>query len=447
MSLFSGAGIGDVGFRAAGIRFLAMVEIDPPRADLCRANFPEADVRAEDVHAVARDPASRVRRRGRVEDALFLVTCTAPCQGMSKSGQGKLLSLIRKGQRPSLDPRNRLVLPALRVIARLKPKWAVFENVVEMRSTTIEDARGRLRPILEVIRCALQPLGYCGEAYDVECADFGVPQRRRRLITVYTRDPVAKAAFRSGASLIPRPTHSRRGGRDLLPWVSVSEALRGFPRLDAQDSRSATCDDVPLHRVPVLDAKKYSWVRHTPPGASAFDNQCVNPKCRFGENAPHGSRRGRDGVNRAAKTTPLHCERCGELLPRPYTELPDGSRRLMSGYTSAYKRMAADLPAPTLTRNLSYPCSDHKVHPFENRVLSLAEAIRLHTLDRYDYEWGDAPDSLIRLVLGESVPPAFLHKLGAHLASLSYGGQRTRALNPSRGPRTMRRHGRVAVGH
>ena len=101
----------------------------------------------------------------------------------------------------------------------------------------------------------------------------------------------------------------------------------------------------------------------------------------------------------------------------------------MSGYTSAYKRMDADLPAPALTRNLSYPCSDQKLHPTQNRVLSLAEAMTLHTIDRYPYRWGPirvrrgkrertetvAADSLIRLVIGESVPPLYFDRLGEHI--------------------------------
>ncbi len=57
--------------------------------------------------------------------------------------------------------------------------------------------------------------------------------------------------------------------------------------------------------------------------------------------------------------------------------------------------------------------------------------MRLQTIDRYKYQWGPvqvtkgkgkvtkqvAPDSLIRLVIGESVPPQFLELLGKHLMS------------------------------
>jgi DNA (cytosine-5)-methyltransferase 1 len=106
---------------------------------------------------------------------------------MSKNGQGTLLRNARAGKRPALDPRNRLILPALDVIAALRPRWVVFENVVEMRNTLIEDGDRGLRPILEVIFDRLA--GYGGAAHDVEFADHGVPQRRQRLITVLTRLP------------------------------------------------------------------------------------------------------------------------------------------------------------------------------------------------------------------------------------------------------------------
>jgi DNA (cytosine-5)-methyltransferase 1 len=266
----------------------------------------------------------------------------------------------------------------------------------------------------------------------VELADYGVPQRRRRLITVLSRDPLARRRFEAGTSFVPPRTHSAEGGAagGLAPWVAVTDALAAFPRLDAAGAASASCEAVPFHRVPVLEPKKYEWLRHTPPGRSAFDNQCVAPACGFQGNRTHGAGRGADGINRARRDTPLYCARCGALLPRPYAEAAGGGRRIMSGYTSAYKRMDGGLPAPALTRNLSYPCSDQKVHPTQNRVLSLAEAMTLHTIDRYPYRWGPlrqgrrerdvAPDSLIRLVIGESVPPLFFELLGRHLASLSY---------------------------
>jgi DNA (cytosine-5)-methyltransferase 1 len=432
VSLFSGAGIGDLGFRAAGVEFLSLCELEEGRAALARLNFPDAGVFVGDVGGLIDPICEQTQERLRQERGeLFLLSCTAPCQGMSKNGQGTLLSNARKGERPALDPRNRLILPALRIAARLRPRWVVFENVPEMRHTVIEDERRRLRPILDVVSDSLKP-EYAGDAHDVEFADYGVPQRRQRLITVLTRDPIARRRCEEGMPLLPPRTHARNPGGGLKPWTSVTEALAGFPPLDAIDEAHAADPDRPFHRVPVLDPRKYEWIRHTPPGRSAFDNQCVSPDCRFQGNRTHGASHGADGVNRARRDTPLYCERCGGLLPRPYAE-GRGGRRIMSGYTSAYKRMEADLPAPALTRNLSYPCSDQKVHPTQNRVLSLAEAMTLQTIDRYGCRWGplavrrgkgvrvrpEAPDGLIRLVIGESVPPLFFELLGRRLVALS----------------------------
>ena len=430
VSLFTGAGIGDIGFRAAGYSFCLMTEKESERLSLAEINFPETETYSGDINELVDEVVTNVLSiLKREKEELALLSCTAPCQGMSKSGQGTLLRNIRHGKRPKLDPRNRLILPALSIIKRLMPRFVVFENVCEMRNTVIEDEDGRIRHILDIIDIQLGNK-YVGKAYDVQFADYGIPQRRKRLITVYTRDKAAIEHYRKGVELIPRKTHSKNAINGLNTWKSVSEALKGFPPLDAKSKETASRPDIPFHRVPILDKVKYGWIKHTPSGASAFDNQCINPKCKYENNRSHGTRVNHEGINQSKKDTPLYCEKCGVLLPRPHTVCKDKSLKIMSGYTSAYKRMHPALPCPALTRNLSYPCSDHKVHPFENRVLSLAEAFVVHSLSDYSYKWGPIGnqngrfkpvvfDTLIRLVLGESIPPKFTELLGRHLIKMT----------------------------
>jgi len=429
VSLFSGAGIGDLGFREAGIDFSLMAEIDPRRAELAALNFPETKVLADDIWTAGSQIIDLVKAvpAGR-KNELFLVTCTAPCQGMSKNGQGTLLRNVRLGKRPRLDPRNRLILPALEVIKALRPRWVVFENVVEMADTIIQDQTGQLRPVLEIIETTLGE-SYVGDAYNLEFADYGIPQRRRRLITIYSRSDRAWDFVNRGGGLVPSPTHSAQPQGSQRRWLSVAETLKPFPPLDASSPDQAK-SDLPFHRVPLLDSRKYDWVAHTPPGAGAFDNQC--PKCGFSQNPVHGSSFNSEGINQSKRSTPLFCKRCSGLLPRPYVTEKDGSLRIMRGYTSAYKRMNPDLPAPTLTRNLSYACSDQKLHPFENRVLSLAEAFTLHTLSKYEYKWGPLPgrpsatDTTIRLVLGESIPPRISELIMQHILAIEQGRAKIR---------------------
>ena len=98
----------------------------------------------------------------------------------------------------------------------------------------------------------------------------------------------------------------------------------------------------------------------------------------------------------------------------------------MRGYTSAYKRMRYDQPASALTRNLSYACSDNKLHPEQNRVLSLYEAFRIHTVDRYEYEWkrrdrAKGSDKTIREIIGESIPPLGMQAIIDHITGIYDG--------------------------
>ena len=430
VSLFTGAGIGDIGFREAGYSFCLMTEKEPQRLSLAEINFSKAEMCVGDINELVEEVVYKVLSiLTRENTELDMLSCTAPCQGMSKSGQGTLLRNIRHGKRPKFDPRNRLILPALSIIHRLSPRFVVFENVCEMRNTMIEDENGKIRSILDIIDTRLAD-DYVGKAYDIQFADYGIPQRRKRLITVYTRDEVAIEHYQKGVELVPNKTHSKNGTNGLNAWTSVTEAIRGFPPLDAKSKETASNPDIPFHRVPVLDKVKYEWVKYALPGASAFDNQCINPKCKYKYNRLHGTLKNHKGINQSNKNTPLYCERCGSLLPRPHTVHKDGSLKIMSGYTSAYKRMDPILPCPALTRNLSYPCSDHKIHPFENRVLSLAEAFVIQTISSYNYMWGPikdqkgrfkpvASDTLIRLTLGESIPPKFTELLGRHLIKMT----------------------------
>jgi DNA (cytosine-5)-methyltransferase 1 len=417
VSLFASSGIGDLALRAAGLNVIVANEIVEDRARLFQANFPETKMMQGDIWALKNQiiDATKVLLDG---EELDLLIATPPCQGMSKNGQGKLLAEIRAGNRPAMDPRNRLIIPTVEIALALNPRIIIFENVPEMANTFILDESGELVKIVDYIPRMLGA-NYMGGAEVVEFADYGVPQRRQRLITIFTRDEELKSRYREKGSFISPPTHSQRPTSNLQSWLTLRSVIGSFPKLSGIAGHNAKIDFHELHRVPILDPKKYSWIKHTPPGKSAFDNQCINPKCGSTDNRLHTSIRSLEGINRTSTETPLYCERCGELLPRPFT-ISDGEKRLMKGFTSAYKRMSWDSPAPTLTTNLSYPSSDQNLHPDQNRVLSLFEAITLHTITDYEYDWAmqdgkPVSDGLIRDSIGESVPPRGLEKLISYL--------------------------------
>ena len=420
LSLFTSGGLGDLAVRQAGFDLLVSNEKLAERHALFAFNFPSTSAITGDIWEQSERIVSELQRRLLGGD-LHLLYATPPCQGMSKNGRGKLLSAVRSGRKPPLDERNRLIIPTMQLACRLRPETVLLENVPEMADTVILDEHGNATSILDYVERALGS-EYVGRAEVVEFADYGVPQRRQRLITVYSRNQrIANWLARCG-TLMPTPTHTADGSDDKAHWVTVRHAIEDLPALDAGSPAGAT-SELPFHRVPLLDEMKYWWVENTAPERSAFDNQCC--ACGFALNQTHSSARDGAGINRASRTTPLHCERCGELLPRPSVER-NGKRHLLRGYTSAYKRMAYDKPASALTRNLSYACSDNKLHPEQNRVLSLFEAFRIHTLDRYDYAWQRADgrkvsDKTIREVIGESIPPAGLQAIVDHLVAVLEG--------------------------
>lgn len=420
ISLFTSGGVGDLAIRQAGYDILVSNERLEDRHALFAFNFPATHTITGDIWQLADRIGTHTEQRLCRRD-LNLLYATPPCQGMSKNGRGKLLSAVRAGRKPPLDERNRLIVPTMDLACRLRPETLLLENVPEMASTLILDERGRPTPILEYVERRLGP-AYVGRAEVVEFADYGVPQCRQRLITVYSRNQRIADWLAACGTLMPSPTHTADARIGTAPWVTVRDAIADLPPLDAGSPEGAT-STIPYHRVPLLDELKYWWVENTAAERSAFDNQCR--ACGFTENLTHSSRRDSAGINRASRATPLHCQRCGEMPPRPSVER-NGKRELMRGYTSAYKRMAYDRPASALTRNLSYACSDNKLHPEQNRVLSLCEAFRIHTLDRYGYSWqrGDGrkvSDKTIREVIGESIPPSGLQAIVDHLAGVLQG--------------------------
>ena len=417
ISLFSSAGIGDLAFQKLPIEVLLSCELLEERHQVYLQNFPKTFPVTGDIWQL-KDIIIEKAKKLLGADELDILFATPPCQGMSKNGRGKLLQGIREGKKPTRDIRNRLIIPTLEIAQALKPRLVVFENVSEMESTLIEDCNGRLVPILEL---AAEMLGheYAGRGEFVEFADYGIPQRRQRLITVFSREPQVKDHLQLFGTLLPVRTHSQTGNGKRKPWITLRDTISTTPALDAKNVASARGQH-PLHFVPLLDADKYFWVSNTPPEKQAFDNQCV--ACGFQENPGHFAKHDENGINRTSKETPIRCLNCDELLPRPWVR--EGSEvRLMKGYTSAYKRMAWDFPASALTTNFAYACSDNKVHPSQNRVLSIYEALLLHTVTDYKFEFKRKDGKpvgagLIYHIIGESIPPRGLEIIFRHLISL-----------------------------
>lgn len=406
LSLFSSAGIGDLGIKASGYSIQLSNELLPERCALYSENYPESEVLCGNIWDLKDTIVKKWVKKSK--DSPFLIYATPPCQGMSFNSVGKRLLEIRKGNKPKDDPRNRLIIPTLEIAKQLHPEWLLFENVQEMQNTIIPDEDGMYWNIIDYIKSVLGP-DYAGRAEVVNCADYGIPQTRVRLITIFTRSDKGKAYFEQNGTFMPERTHSDGGNNGKKPWVTLRETIGSLPPLSAEEGFNKD-DSIPWHIVPVMKPEKFWWIQNTPANDTAYNNQCVS--CGYDENPKHGMFM-KDGHHISKKDTPIYCERCGALLPRPtMIDKETGKRRRIKGFDSAYRRMSWDSPAPTLTQNFQAEASDKKVHPDQNRTLSIYEALRLQTIADYDYKFSIKGKNISAnsccKVIGESVPPRLI---------------------------------------
>lgn len=402
-SLFSSAGIGELGIEAAGLDIILANELLASRVALYRANFVH-EILEGDISEKKDEFIERARTQLGAEE-LFLLYATPPCQGMSSNGMGKLKSEVASGRRSHEDQRNRLIIPAMDVAVALKPRWVLLENVPGMETTEIRTSGHRWE---KIVSYAQRRLGrdYVGGAQVIACEDFGVPQRRKRLITIFTRDSNAKKFYETNGGSFFSPDMKE-------PPVTLRDAIGSAPPLDARVGHNEARWFHPYHYVPVMSDLKYHWVQHTKEGNTAFNNQCINPDCKSITNPGHKDILV-DGKWVSSKEIPIYCHECGHLLPRPYV-VEAGKARLLRGFHSAYRRMKWDETARTLTQNFIYEASDNKIHPSQNRVLSIYEAMVLQTITHYKYTFQlngkNVSTAQIAEVIGESVPPYLIEKI------------------------------------
>lgn len=405
--------------RANDIHTVIGCELMQERMNLFHKNYPEATCFCGDIWKLK----SRIIQfyKESYKEPPFVIMATPPCQGMSSNGMGTMLRNFRNGQRSKFDERNRLIIPAVDIIKELQPEWVIFENVPNMVNTLIQDGEDNLINIIDYIHRELGE-NYDGDPVVIDVADYGVPQHRKRLITILRKNN----SPRKSVIYIPEPTHSGSNSIFYKKWVTLRDAIGNLPYLSSEAGKNID-PNISFHRVPILDKKKLFWIANTPEGQTALNNQCVNPNCMFKGNRTHGAQHDKDGINKANTDTPLYCEKCGSLLPRPYTEdKKTGERRFMKAFTSAYKRMSWDEPASTLTQNFQYACSDNKIHPSQNRVLSIYEALIIQTILPYDYSFEldgkCVGDGLIRDTIGESVPPLLIDKIAQYMLNFNKKG-------------------------
>ncbi len=170
IDLFCGAGGLSLGFDEAGFENVFSVEFNPEFAKTYARNFADHTLVIEDVRNITEEDIDALTEKKDID----VIIGGPPCQGFSIAGN--------IGRTFLDDERNRLFKEFVRIVAYVKPKMFVMENVAAMAT----HLKGRtIKTVVEAFETA--GLGY-NVTWDVlNSVEYGVAQERRRIIVVGTR--------------------------------------------------------------------------------------------------------------------------------------------------------------------------------------------------------------------------------------------------------------------
>lgn len=203
IELFAGAGGLALGLEQAGFEHIGLVEFDKYAAETLKYNRPKWNVLCEDVERVAARDLEK--EFGIKKGELELLSGGAPCQSFSYAG--KRLGLE--------DVRGTMFYHYATFLHKLQPKMFLFENV---RGLLTHDKGQTYKTILGIF----EDEGYTTVHQVLNAWDYGVAQKRERLITIGIRnDYVDKVQFE-----FPKKQEYRPVLRDILKDVPESECAK-----------------------------------------------------------------------------------------------------------------------------------------------------------------------------------------------------------------------------
>lgn len=159
MSLFTGAGGMDIGFKQAGINVLVANEIDKDACKTYEVNNPETLLVKGDI----RENVEILKQYQNID----IVFGGPPCQGFSVAGK----------MDPN-DERSKLIWDFLDIVKEVRPKAFVMENVKALAQLE------KWSDVREKIIKVANANGYCCYPYVLNSVEFGVPQKRERVLFI-----------------------------------------------------------------------------------------------------------------------------------------------------------------------------------------------------------------------------------------------------------------------
>lgn len=326
VDLFCGAGGLSYGLCKAGVKVAYGVDLDPKCRHALEANS-SARFYHEDVAKLSCETVHSMFGNAKVR---LLAGC-APCQPFSTYSQS----------RKSSDDRWNLLLHFQRIVEGVLPELVTMENVSGLSK----------REVWRDFVLTLNDLGYSVSWRIVDCAKFGIPQTRKRLVLV--------------ASLLGKISFFDPEEPEI---VTVREAIGGLPKIAAGQK----CSRDKLHTSSVLSELNLDRIRASVPGGTWRDWPSeLRAECH--------------------------------------------KRSSGKSYPSVYGRMEWDKPAPTMTTQCYGFGNGRFGHPEQDRAISLREAAIIQSFPSSYEFWSDNEEFSFKhagTLIGNAVPPKLGEAIG-----------------------------------
>jgi len=228
ISLFSGGGGLDLGFRQAGFNIIWAIDNNPDAVATYRHNIGNDivcdDITTTDVNAIP---------------DCDIIIGGPPCQSFSLAGK-----------RDTEDARGQLIWAYMNIIKKKSPRFFLFENVQGLLSAKNKNKE----KIIDLLMEQFKNIGYNVNYKLVNAADYGVPQLRQRVIIIGSK--TCEVEF-------PDTTHNANGTEGKKKYVTVEEAIGDLPVPSA--------DSLIDHKPPTMSELDKFIVCHVKPGGNYMD--------------------------------------------------------------------------------------------------------------------------------------------------------------------------------
>ena len=358
IDLFSGAGGFSKGFEMAGFQTKLAIEIDIWASETYKFNHKDTLVLTGDIKQLTDLSMLKLSK-------IDGIIGGPPCQGFSLSGK-----------RDRKDPRNSLFIEFVRFVDHFKPKFFVMENVPGLLSmkTDIKEK------VIDIIMNQFENIGYKVSYKILNAADYGVPQKRKRVFLI----GLPKNSNSKAENFFPEPTNNDKN------YLTVIDAISDLPEINSGEIFEASeYNSLPLNQYQKLMREKSSLIHnHT---AMKHTQRLID---RF-------------AVIKQGESL--------KDVPEEHMQRKRGNVNKISGkvYSQNNMRVRENQPAPTIAASFQ----SNYIHPLLNRNFTAREAARLQSFpDDYIFKGKRTTMSWEKNLsqyqqIGNAVPPLLAYEI------------------------------------